>query len=374
MMEQQRTANAAIRIDGSGPVALACALLLLRQGFTPADIALTMPTGELPEQLARRAIATSHGSWLTLGRVAALPPTAVITHVEVRISGQDGLLKFNADELGVPVLGHIVRYGELAAALHQAATAAGLGNARCSPDTGPQVVIDAGGDPGEDISERDFGQSAVLVDLQVGNCADDCALEWFTTHGPIALLPQPEAGIFSLVWCGSAADTERRLQLDPGEFIRELRASMAGAAGDDAAPDASRARSFELAGQRHSAVLKRRARRRLVEGNAVAIGNAAQALHPVGAQGLNLGFRDAFEIARCLGDARAAGRPLASALGQYERARGLDRRAVITATDTLAVAFKWPILHPLQSFALEALGHLPRTRRAVVRAFMFGLR
>ncbi len=373
MMAQVPGKAAAIRIDGTGPVALACALLLVRQGFAPEEIALSLPTEPPPEQLIRRAIATSHGSWLTLGRIVELPATAVIRRVEVRIPGQSGLLTFTADELGVPALGHVVSYGELAAALRAAAAKAGLGVASCESGQDAELIIDAGGNPGEDSAVRDFRQSALLADIEAEGCASDCALEWFTANGPIALLPKPEPGHFSLVWCGSPEDTERRLDLDPDGFTAELAATMKGVARSNA-PAGGDTPALTLTGERHSIALQRRARRRLVSGKVVAIGNAAQALHPVGAQGLNLGFRDAFELAQCLGDARAAGRGLGSALGQYTRSRGLDRRAVISATDTLATAFKWPLLHPLQSFALETLAHLPLTRRALVRAFMFGLR
>ena len=373
MMARSPDQATTIRIDGTGPVALACALLLLRQGFAADEIALTLPSEPPPAELIRRAIATSHGSWLTLGRIVPLPATAVISRVEVRIPGQSGLLTLAAAELGVPALGHVVRYGELAAALRNAAVSAGLGATRSVPDQDAEIIIDAGGDPGQDSKVRDFGQSALLADVAAEGCADDCALEWFTANGPIALLPHPEPGRFSLVWCGTPEDTERRLRLDPQGFVAELAATMAGGARSDA-PGGAGTPAMQLVGQPYSVALTRRARRKLVSGKVVAIGNAAQALHPVGAQGLNLGFRDAFELAQCLGDARAAGRELAGALGPYTRSRGLDRRAVIAATDTLAVAFRWPRLHPLQSFALGALAHLPLTRRALVRAFMFGLR
>ncbi|MBW6496363.1 MAG: hypothetical protein K0B16_17770, partial [Burkholderiaceae bacterium] len=102
MMAQVPGKAAAIRIDGTGPVALACALLLVRQGFAPDEIALILPSEPPPDELIRRAIATSHGSWLTLGRIVELPATAVISRVEVRIPGQSGLLTLEAAELGVP--------------------------------------------------------------------------------------------------------------------------------------------------------------------------------------------------------------------------------------------------------------------------------
>ena len=71
----------------------------------------------------------------------------------------------------------------------------------------------------------------------------------------------------------------------------------------------------------------------LHKGNTVWIGNSAQALHPIGGQGLNLGFRDAETLAACL---LQRGLPVEQRLDDYARRRKVDRWAVRTATDTLA--------------------------------------
>ena len=357
-----------VRIDGSGPIAIACALLLLRQGFRPGEIGIALPAEAPPAWLARRALATSHGSWLTLGRILALPPAAPIRDMEVRIPGQPGVLRLAADEVGIPALGHVVAYGELVAALACAAAQAGLG-APLPPEAQAEVIVDARGDPGEAAEVRDFPQSALLTEVDAAGCAPDRALEWFSTAGPIALLPHTTAGRFSLVWCSAPADAGRRLELAPEAFAAELAATLAGSAnGARSVPE------LRLAGERSVVALERKARRAVIAGNTVAIGNAAQALHPVGAQGLNLALRDAFVLAQVLGDTRAAGRPLITALVPYARARRLDRGAVVKATDALAGAFSWPLLQPLQSVALTALGVTPALRRALARAFLFGLR
>jgi 2-octaprenyl-6-methoxyphenol hydroxylase len=118
----------------------------------------------------------------------------------------------------------------------------------------------------------------------------------------------------------------------------------------------------------------RRARRELVAGNEVWIGNAAQSLHPVAGQGLNLGLRDAFELASVLGEARAGRCNLGLALERYRSRRRLDRGSTITLTDTLARIFSLAPLRPLQSVTLSAIDAVPAARTALARQFMYGLR
>jgi 2-octaprenyl-6-methoxyphenol hydroxylase len=112
----------------------------------------------------------------------------------------------------------------------------------------------------------------------------------------------------------------------------------------------------------------------IVRGSEVAIGNAAQALHPVAGQGLNLGLRDAFVLAECLGDARARGARLADTLPEFARARRVDRYTTVAVTDTLAMLFTAPLPLSLQSLALGLLDVAAPARRMLARAFMFGLR
>ena len=369
-MRRDALTGTRIRIAGSGPIAIACALLLLRQGFRPGEIGFTPPTAPPPEWLVNRALATSHGSWLTLGRIVALPSAAPIRRVEVRIPGHAGVMRLAAQEMGLPALGHVAQYGKLVAALVRAAADAGLGATPPGADE-TEVLIEARGDPGEDGQVRDFAQSALLTEVVASGLSRDCALEWFSTGGPIALLPHVEAGRFSLVWCAAPHDAARRLELAPDAFAAELAETLAGSCG---LASGCAVPALELAAARSVIALERKARRNVVLGNTVAIGNAAQSLHPVGAQGLNLGLRDAQVLAQCLGDARAAGRPLITALVPYIRARRLDRGAVLAATDLLAGAFAIPALQPLQSLALAALGLAPGLRRAVTRAFLFGWR
>jgi len=109
-----------------------------------------------------------------------------------------------------------------------------------------------------------------------------------------------------------------------------------------------------------------------VEARAVYIGNAAQTLHPVAGQGLNLGLRDAWELARAFRDANDPGD--AQLLARYAAARRLDAQATIRITDALAGAFLGSsrALRAARGAALTALDLLPASRRFFARRMMFG--
>jgi 2-octaprenyl-6-methoxyphenol hydroxylase len=113
------------------------------------------------------------------------------------------------------------------------------------------------------------------------------------------------------------------------------------------------------------------AERTLVQGRTVRIGNAAQTLHPVAGQGLNLGLRDAYALADAL---RA--HDVDTALRRVQWQRQPDRWAMILATDFLARSFTWgwPGFGALRGAGLALLNRLPPVKSALARQMMFGRR
>ena len=115
----------------------------------------------------------------------------------------------------------------------------------------------------------------------------------------------------------------------------------------------------------------------LVDGRVVRIGNAAQTLHPVAGQGLNLGLRDAFLLVdRLAAGARSSDAGVAQTLRGLAFARAPDRWSIIGATDFLARSFTWhaPGLAAARGLGLAALQAFPPARRAFARQMMFGWR
>jgi len=107
-------------------------------------------------------------------------------------------------------------------------------------------------------------------------------------------------------------------------------------------------------------------------GRVVRIGNAAQTLHPVAGQGLNLGLRDAHVLVREL----VRSNDVDQALRRLDRKRAPDRWSTIAATDFLARSFtwEWPGASGARGLGLAALQTLSPLKSALTRQMMFGRR
>ena len=185
------------------------------------------------------------------------------------------------------------------------------------------------------------------------------AYERFTRHGPAALLPLRFGGA-GLVWCVPSDDDPVR-ELDDTQRVTVLNSIFHPAVGRIAS--VSPLKQFPLG---------LNAERTLTDGRTVRIGNAAQTLHPVAGQGLNLGLRDAFELVQSL----SRNPDVAAVLRQLEWQRGPDRWAMIAATDFLARSFTWklPGAGAARGLGLAALQKLGPVKSALARQMMFGSR
>ena len=123
-------------------------------------------------------------------------------------------------------------------------------------------------------------------------------------------------------------------------------------------------------------------RKEITKDNEVWIGNAAQALHPVAGQGLNLGLRDAFLLAEKLVEVFSGSAEnqtpanIQTALEGYAQSRKVDRTTTIGLTDFMARVFT-SNLAPIvmaRGLALSALQWLPPVKTALARQMMFGRR
>lgn len=371
-------------IVGQGPVGLALALFALRAGVSRADISFESPLADpanLNDSLARRQLALSLGSWQLLSRIARPPVAAPITNIEISLQGSAGKTHLSAAARGVEALGYVCDYRSLVGALLTAWQAAGSDGPRRKD---PTVIVHAEGHAGEDAQVRTFDQQAVQATLHCPYQPSGLALERFTAQGPAALLPLAQQHCFSLVWCGSAVESERRLRASAAEFTAELHALFG-----------KRLRSAALLDDRLTTPLQRRKRRVTHDGLEVWIGNAAQTLHPVAGQGLNLGLRDAFELAACLGacarseaamdrdtvsgsvalhraQADSGSAAWSLALADFTKRRSSDRAVTIGLTDTLASIFSATPMAGLQSAALTAIDLAPGLKGVIGERFMYG--
>jgi 2-octaprenyl-6-methoxyphenol hydroxylase len=372
-------------ILGAGPVGLALALLLARR-HVPSRL---FDARDLDAARAdRRVLALSRGSLQTLATLTELPPErmAPIRTVVVSSAGQFGRAIIREDDVGGGPLGATIRYGDLLQPLAAAAAIEPLitvrrplriDSVRQRPAEveiktadgeclGAPLAINA---EGLGSSSGSASQAALVADVEVEGPSAGWAFERFTRDGPLALLPvaarasdstQPMA----LIWCMPVAAAERRHALSDAEFLAEAQAQLG---------MRNRLCSVRARGR---TLLPEQARDTLREHRVVYLGNAAQTLHPVAGQGLNLGLRDCMTLAECIGAANAAGTDPAEGLADYERLRRADRAAILALTRTAPALFatRFAPVALGRSLALTLLSIVPDLRREFARLLMFGVR
>ena len=385
-----------VAVVGAGPVGLALALHAAR----------TLPQAEITVFDARpadrdvasdpRTLALALGSVQWLQQLDVWPAPAAEPILGVHVSqappslGQ-AAVRLTAAEQRVPMLGAVLAYGQLVAPLQAAWMAAVAAEpARCgarfgTPVRGLKAVaegveVDAGiaevfdlavvaeggvfADQARKSLVHDYGQTAWVGSVTLDGGTPGMAFERFTRHGPAALLPLPPAADgarrAALVWCVASGDDPVR-ELDEAQRLAVLNTVFPPEAGRLAAMTPLKAFALGL-----------NAERTLVAGRTVRIGNAAQTLHPVAGQGLNLGLRDAHELVAALRFAD----DVDAALRRVEWARAPDRWGMIAATDFLARSFTWPLpgLAALRGLALAGLEHAPPLKALLARQMMFGWR
>jgi 2-octaprenyl-6-methoxyphenol hydroxylase len=342
-----------ILVRGAGPVGCVAALALRGSGQRVKVL------GTDTSFSVFRPIVLSYASRLILERVGVWSALAVtpIEAIHVTQAGGFGRTRFDAADAGVPALGYVAEYSALLQALQSAArelitTEDGRTNcaARC-------VVHAEGSAP--DAEEKRYRQDALVAAVRFEPPARATAFERFTNEGPLALLPF--AGRYALVW-SMRPERARALAAAPeGDFLAALAAAAGMRPGRPAAADARAVQPLVL-----------RVRVARVGERSVYIGNAAQTLHPVAGQGLNLGLRDAWDLAQIMREAQDPGD--AALLQRFAARRRLDAGAAIRVTDLLARAFLRSNL-PFNLFtgaALTALDIFPAPRRFFARRMIFG--
>ena len=411
-----------LEIHGHGPGALALHRMLQREGWE-GDTGLRerqqVPDGHTTAEalqaaqasLATRSLALSAGSLqLIKACTGSIPAGSDITCVEVQIGARaaravgEGLVMRHSD-LALEQLGRVVSWSTLVD--HLDAKAMPGGNSTALPVGRPphdlsetshhedqrptarstsawNIRVWADGDPGEDALEEDADQSAIVGRVYVRGAPQGWALERFLADGPLALLPDQSPQSMQLVWCANTSQSESRLRTlrgGPGRsgeqsLLRELGMAL---------PKGIELTAIDPGMQ--CVRLKRRARAQILQicpedrQVDVWIANAAQSLHPVAGQGLNLGLRDAAELARCLvtiqHTERQSETPQANRmiglLRRFEEHRQRDRWLLMRITDQLA---RQSTRFWFQALAPQALkiARQSQLKRFITRTFAFGPR
>ena len=338
-----------VLILGAGPVG--CTLALALQGSRQRVRLVEARPAALP---VFRPIALSHASRLILERVGAWGafPATPIASIHVSQSGAFGRTRMGAADAGVPSLGYVTQYAQLVAALRE--------RIRIERDAGdtPRLTVHAEGAAAQS-RERRYGHDAVVARVAATPASQNVAYERFTAEGPLALLPL--AGDWALVWSTRPERAAALADAASPDFLAQLQQAF----GD-------RAGRFTAVHERARAPLAFRVRASRVEARAAFIGNAAQTLHPVAGQGLNLGLRDAWDLAQALHAAADPGSE--HALARFAAQRRLDAAATMGMTEVLARGFLGanPLARVARGAVLTSLDLLPAARRFFARRMIFG--
>jgi 2-octaprenyl-6-methoxyphenol hydroxylase len=326
-----------------------------------------------------------------LGVLAALPsPPSPLRRIHVSRSGDFGSVRLEAAEFGRDAFGGVVSARELGLALE--ARLAALRDTRVlRPCTLQSIVQEAGGcrleavhegkattlrtallvaadgthsfaraQLGIGAQEHDYGQTLFVGALSTDRPADGTAYERFTAHGPTALLPMGRD--YGAICAVANADAARVAALDDGAYADYFQQRFGWRAG-----------RVERVGRRSAHPIVRVLAERCTQGRVVLVGNAAQTIHPVGAQGFNLGLRDALALAQLVQAGADPGAP--ELLAAHVEARREDRARTLAFSDGLARLTANPSepLRALRSLGLLALGNLPGLAAPLVAGAM-GLR
>ena len=377
------TPHAHIVISGAGPVGQTLALLLLQQGVAAHDIVLIdAKTSDQANQDAR-SIALSYGSKQIFDSIQAWPIKASkIEQIHVSRRGHFGRSLITATDYQLPALGYVARYGDINTPLqilleqrqvainrptHISAIDEQNDQVQLSLSNDKKMTADIliqaeGGLFGEQTQRtqhHDYQQSAVIAHITTSLPIPHRAFERFTEQGPLALLPQEDG--YAMVWCVRPSMAEELLRLDDAAFMHALQFAFG-----------ERLGKIIAATPRHTYPLGLNAQARATK-RTVAIGNAAQTLHPVAGQGLNLGLRDAVVLAKCL-----ARHPLESALGIFIEQRKSDRNATIRITDSMARVFAsapdGALTQSILGLGLGLIDLITPAKKLLAEQMMFGWR
>jgi ubiquinone biosynthesis UbiH/UbiF/VisC/COQ6 family hydroxylase len=353
------TESCDVAIVGAGLVGASLALALARSGLSVVLIE-PRPLVEPGDAWDARVYAVSPGSAAFLADAGAWHAVTAerVARVEtMRIFGDQASarLEFSAYDAGLRELAFIAESGRMQAALWQCVARAPHVKLMCPAtcvawaqhaaytemklDTGvmlrAHLVVGADGaqswvreQAGIKVTTNGYAQCAVVANF---NCAlphHDTAYQWFRADGVLALLPLPGNRV-SMVWSTAEAHAQSLLALDASALAQQVCAASDGAVG-----------TLEVITPAAAFPLKMQRVEQFVTPRVALVGDAAHNVHPLAGQGVNLGFRDARELAAVLCD-RGAQHDCGdyALLRRYERARKEDVLLMQLATDSLQKLF-----------------------------------
>ncbi|MDZ4791732.1 MAG: FAD-dependent monooxygenase [Hyphomicrobiales bacterium] len=383
-------------VAGAGPAGLACGLALLKCGMTVAiagpsslqsstrgDTRTTALIG--PSVLLLREL----GVWGQCeAHAAPLKSLTLIDQTGRLLRAPD--ITFHASEAGLEAFGYNVPNQTLVAALmqklsdydggfidvavtdvHPVASGVAL-RLQNGQDIHTALVVGADGRnslcrAAAGIAARrwNYGHTAIACSFEHTAAHNGACVELHRAGGPMTTVPLPGRWS-SLVWVERPDEAARLMSLSEPDFAAAVQKELGSFTG--AVVSVKPRAAFPLIGLAVSSYAK----------NRIALaGEAAHVVPPIGAQGLNLGFRDAAILAECVGEAFAADHDIGGAqtLAAYNAKRRGDVLSRTLAADLLnrtLIAGFLPF-DAGRAIGLSALSASPRLRQVMMRRGMGGV-
>lgn len=378
-----------VLIIGGGLVGASLASALKPSGLSVALVE-AMPTSGVRDGWDSRIYAISPGSAAFLeecGVWQTLDMRRVQQVEQMRVFGDEGgsELNFSAYQLGVPELAFILEGRLLQDALWQSLQRQEnltlFHPARCAAlnwqDESASLRLEDGreikarlvvGADGRDSWVRQqagmiepptlYEQHGVVANFSAEKPHRGTAFQWFQPDGILALLPMP-GQMVSMVWSVSPRTSEALLRLPHEELCAQVAVGARNTLG-----------SLQMITPPAAFPLRLLRLPHLVRPRLALIGDAAHNVHPLAGQGVNLGFRDARQLAQVLlerGPQHDCGD--IHLLRRYDRARQEDIFSMLFTTDSLKKLFNNdnPFLRTARNLGLAAVNHATPFKKLLAR-------
>lgn len=387
-----------VLIIGGGLVGASLAIALDSLGLE-VGLVEAAPSGTLPPVFDERNLSFAEATVHALDALGVMrhlrAPTGAIARIHVSRRGDFGRMVLEAARYGRSEFGRVVVARDFGLALerrldelprlrrYRPARFVGLdaGSAdervvRVAGDAGERLlrtrlVVGADGSHsqvrealGIGIDVRDYGQTLFVTRLRTARAPDGTAYERFGAHGPTALLPRGDRH-YGLVHAVPDAEADAVAALDEAGFLARAQEAFGWRAG-----------RFLGCGPRSTYPVRRIIAQATTADRAVLVGNAAQTIHPVGAQGFNLGLRDALTLAERLAETCAEGAPrdcgAPQVLADHVEHRRDDRARTLDFSDGLLrlTTDPSPVTGLMRSLGLVGLDRTASMQARVVAGAM----
>lgn len=376
MTETHDVSTHDVLIVGGGLVGASLAIALDRLGLDIGLVEAT-PAGVMPTVFDQRNLSfagATVNALTTLGVMAKLrAPTGPIRRIHVSRHGDFGRVRLEAADYGRETFGQVVVARDFGEALearlselqrltrYRPARFVALGDSREGSrslrivdeqgerELSARLLVAADGTRsglrealGIGASEHDYRQTLFVARMRAEQAPDGTAYERFGSNGPTALLPRGDRH-FGVVHGVASERAAEVAALDDAGWIDRIQHLFGWRVG-----------RFLSAGERSVYPIIKVVAERTVAARAVLLGNAAQTIHPIGAQGFNLGLRDALTLAELIEQAQDPG--ASALLDTYAERRREDRQRTLDFSDGLAriTGNASPLARPLRSLGLLA--------------------